>query len=102
MKYFRKTVLVSGIWYIVSTPKERVEKDTTDTVRSASYLDLHWTINGKEKLLTKLYDKRDDFSFCIVNFPFFCDSIPLAPAYEVFISQIIRYLSRLLTIRLLE
>ena len=41
--------------------------------------------------MTKLYDKRDDFSFKIVNFPFICGNIPSTPAYGVFISQLIRY-----------
>jgi hypothetical protein len=40
---------------------------------------------------TKLYDKRDDFNFVIVNFPFICSNIPAAPAYGVYISQLIRY-----------
>ena len=40
---------------------------------------------------TKLYDKRDDFNFPIVNFPFICSNIPAAPAYGVYISQLIRY-----------
>jgi hypothetical protein len=30
---------------------------------------------------TKLYDKKDDFNFPIVNFPFICSNIPAAPAY---------------------
>jgi hypothetical protein len=38
-----------------------------------------------------LYDKRDDFNFPIVNFPFICSNIPAAPAYGVYISQLIRY-----------
>jgi hypothetical protein len=38
-------------------------KDTTDTDRSASYLDLHLEIDSKGRLRTKLYDKRDDFNF---------------------------------------
>ena len=29
--------------------------------------------------------------FPIVNFPFICSNIPAAPAYEVYISQLIRY-----------
>jgi hypothetical protein len=41
--------------------------------------------------ITKLYDKRDDFNFHIVNFPFICSNIPAAPAYGVYISQLIRY-----------
>jgi hypothetical protein len=40
---------------------------------------------------TSLYDKRDDFDFAIVNFPFLCSNIPLSPAYGVYISQLIRY-----------
>ena len=40
----------------------------------------------------KIYDKRDDFNFAIVNFPFICSNIPAAPAYGVYnISQMIRY-----------
>ena len=35
-------------------------KDSTDTDRSASYLDLHLEIDSEEWLRTKLYDKRDD------------------------------------------
>jgi len=38
----------------------------------------------------KLYDKRDDFTFPIVNFPFLCGNIPAAPAYAVYISQLAR------------
>ena len=39
----------------------------------------------------KLYDKRVDFNFPIVNFPFICSSIPAAPVYGVYISKLIRY-----------
>ena len=72
-------------------PIELEIKDTTDTDRSASYLDLHLEIDSEGRLRTKLYDKRDDFNFPIVNFPFICSNIPAAPAYGVYISQMIRY-----------
>jgi hypothetical protein len=49
----------------------------------------HW--NTKNILRTKLYDKRYDFNLPIVNFPFICSNIPAAPAYGVYISQVIRY-----------
>ena len=39
----------------------------------------------------KLYDKRDDFNFPIVNFLFICSSIAAAPAYGVYIFQLLRY-----------
>ena len=42
---------------------------TSYNYKSASYLDLHLEID-KEGRLKKLYDKRDDFSFQIVTFPF--------------------------------
>ena len=72
-------------------PIELEIKDTTDTDRSASYFDIPLEIDSKGRLRTKLYDKRDDFNFPIVNFPFICSNIPAAPAYGVYISQMIRY-----------
>ena len=65
-------------------------KETTETSASSSYLDCYLYIdNGK--LTTRLYDKRDDFNFPIVNFPFLSSNIPSAPAYGVYVSQLIRY-----------
>ena len=61
-------------------------KVTTDTDRSASYLDLHLEIDSQGRLRTKYYDKTDDLIFPIVNFPFICSNIPAAPAYGVYIS----------------
>jgi hypothetical protein len=72
-------------------PIELEINDTTDTDMSASYLDIHLEIDSECQLRTKLYDKRDDFNFPIVNFPFICSNIPAAPAYGVYISQMIRY-----------
>jgi hypothetical protein len=37
-------------------------KDTSDTDRSASYLDLHLEIDSEGRLRTQHYDKRDDFN----------------------------------------
>jgi hypothetical protein len=71
-------------------PIELEIRDTTDTDRSASYLDPHLEIDSGGRLRTKLYDKRDDFNFPIVNFPFICSNIS-APAYGVYIYQMIRY-----------
>jgi hypothetical protein len=47
-------------------PIEFEIKNTTDTDRSASYLDLHLETDSEERLRTKLYDKRD-----YLNFPTF-------------------------------
>ena len=43
-------------------PIELEIKDTTDTDRFASYLDLQLEIDRVGRLRTKLYDKRDDFN----------------------------------------
>ena len=70
-------------------PIEPEIKDTTAADRSASYLDLHLEIDSEGRLRTKHYDKRDDFNFPIVNFPFVCSNILSAPAYGVYISHLI-------------
>ena len=66
-------------------------KETTDTASSASFLDLYLEFDDSGQLSTKIYDKRDDFNFKIINFPNMCSNIPASPAYGVYISQLIRY-----------
>ena len=41
-------------------------------------------------IITEVYDKRDNFNFNIVNYPFICSNIPARPTYVVYISQLIR------------
>ena len=72
-------------------PPELEVKETTDTASSASYLDLFLEFDDSGQLSTKIYDKRDDFNFKIINFPNMCSNIPASPAYGVYISQLIRY-----------
>ena len=62
--------------------------NTTDT--EAPFLDLHLSIaNGF--VSSKIYDKRDDFDFDIVNFPFLDGDVPRRASYGVCISQLIRF-----------
>ena len=72
-------------------PCELEIKDTTDSDMSVSYLDILLEKDSDGNLTTKLYDKRDDFNFSIVNFPYLCSNIPSSPAYGVYVSQLIRY-----------
>ena len=72
-------------------PSELEIKDTTDTDKSALYLNLFLEMTTDGRLHTKIYDKRDDFHFPNVNFPFPCSNIPAATAYGVYVSQLIRY-----------
>ena len=43
------------------------------------------------KCVTKIYDKRDDFDFDIINFPHLDGDIPKRPAYGVYTSQLVRF-----------
>ena len=55
------------------------------------FLDLHLKFDDSGKLSTKIYDKRDDFNFDIVNFPYLDGDVPRAPSYGIYISQLVRY-----------
>jgi Fe-S-cluster formation regulator IscX/YfhJ len=50
-------------------------KETTDTASSASFLDLYLEFDDSGQLSTKIYDKRDDFNFKIINFPNMCSTL---------------------------
>ena len=81
----RVYVFINDVFYfhdqITSIPLSLKFKDSTDTDRSTSYLDPHLEIDSEGRRRKKLYDKRDDFNFLIVNFSFICTNIPAAPAY---------------------
>ena len=56
----------------------------------ASFLDLPLSIlSGFVK--TKIFDKRDDFDFDIVNFPFLDGDVPRSTSYGIYIPQLIRF-----------
>ena len=44
-----------------------------------------------DHVFAKIYDKRDDFDFEIVNFPFLDGDVPRSTSYGVYISQLIRF-----------
>ena len=48
------------------------------------FLDLNLSIHN-DIVSTKIYDKRDDFNFDIVNFPFLDGDVPRSPSYGVYI-----------------
>ena len=53
-------------------------------------MDLHLSISNGF-VSSKIYDKRDDFDFDIVNFPFLDGDVPRRPSYGVYICQLIRF-----------
>ena len=57
---------------------------------AALLLELHLSISdGFVK--TKIFDKREDFDFDIVNFPFLDGDVPRSTSYVVYISQLIHF-----------
>ena len=72
-------------------PSQLTVEKANESDHLADYLDITFIIDNGGKLSTRLYDKRDDFDFHIVNFPFLSSNIPSGPSYGVYISQLIRY-----------
>ena len=78
----------SMLSYIYPSELHLHKANASDT--EASFLDLHLSISdGFVK--TKIFDKRDDFDFDIVNFPFLDGEVPRSTPYGVYISQLIRF-----------
>ena len=71
-------------------PKELILNKSNVSSTDVSFLDLHLTLNNNV-LKTNLYDKRDDFNFDIVNFPYLDGNIPKGPSYGTYISQLVRF-----------
>ena len=73
-------------------PSELELKDTTLCSPEVCYLDTK-IVHGDSSALfhISVYDKREDFNFRIVNFPFMDSNIPTTPVYGVYVSQLVRY-----------
>ena len=74
------------VGHIYPTELQLKKANSSDT--EAPFLDLNLSItNGI--VSSKFYDKKDDFIFEIVNFPFLDGDVPRSPSYGVYISQLI-------------
>ena len=71
-------------------PRELEIKLESNNIREVSYLDLRIKSEGGT-LDFSIYDKRDDFNFQIVDFPYMDSCIPRKSALGVFYSQLIRF-----------
>ena len=67
----------------------QLNKANTSNTKTA-FLDLDISIED-DIIITKIYDKRDDFTFNIVNFPYLDSDVPKSPSYGIYISQLVRY-----------
>ena len=71
-------------------PRDLEIKLESNNTKVVTYLDLK--IESENSILKfSVYDKRDDFSFDIVNFPYIDSCIPKKSAFGVYYSQLIRY-----------
>ena len=71
-------------------PTELLLNKANSSDTESPFWDLNLSIlNGI--VSSKIYDKRDDFNFEIVNFPFLDGDVYRAPSYGVYISQLIPF-----------
>jgi hypothetical protein len=70
-------------------PTEMVVNKTNISVCKSTFLDLQISIY-RGKFLVKLYDKRKEYSFNVISYPFLDGNIPNGPSYGIFISQLVR------------
>ena len=75
--------------HIIHPAELQLNKANTSDTETA-FLDINLSIHN-DIVTTKIYDKRDDFNFDIVNFPFLDGDVPQRPSYGVYISQLIRF-----------
>ena len=83
-------IMCGGVFlgWIYPTELQLNKANSSDT--EAPFLDLNLSITNSI-VSSKIYDKRDDFNFEIVNFPFLDGDVPRSPSYGVYISQLIRF-----------
>ena len=61
---------------------QHIKDNASDS--EAAFLDLKLSIHN-DTVSTKIYDKRNDFDFDIVNFPFLDGDVSRRPSYGVYI-----------------
>ena len=88
-KYLDDVLIIDNIYFDQMVdriyPTEQLNRaNSSDT--EAPFLDLNLCISNGT-VSTKIYDKRDDFDFDIVNFPFLDGDVPRRTSYGVYISQ---------------
>ena len=71
-------------------PAELQSNKANSSDTEAPVLDFNLSISNGI-VSTKIYDKRDDLDFDIVNFPFLDGDVPRRTSYGLYISQLIRF-----------
>ena len=63
---------------------------TNTSDKETSFLGLNIKVIGGD-IYTSVYDKRDDFRFPIVNFPWLSDDVLRLPSCGIYISHLVRF-----------
>ena len=71
-------------------PKELVLNKENKSSKKSTFLDIEINIQGN-MIYTNLYDKRDDFSFNVNNFPIMSSNILFKRTHGIVISQMLRH-----------
>ena len=67
-------------------PMELQLNKANTSYKETSFIELNIKVIGSD-VHTSVYDKRDDFGFPIVNFPWLSADVPRLPPYGVYISR---------------
>ena len=93
-RYFDDILNINNVYFdnmisqIYPSELQLNKVNTSDT--EAAFLDLHLSLSN-DIVSTKIYDKRDNFDFKIVNFSFLDCVVPRSTFFGVYISQLIRF-----------
>ena len=71
-------------------PRELQLNKANTSDKDTSFLDLNIKVIGSNNH-TSAYDKRNDFGFPKVNFPWLSGDVPRLPSYGIYISQLVRF-----------
>ena len=74
----------------INPPELQLNKANTSDTEVPFFFYLHLSISNGF-VSSKIFDKRDDFDFDKVNFPFLDVDVPRSTSYAVYISQLIRF-----------
>ena len=93
-RYFDDILNINNVYFenMVSQiyPSELQLNKAGASGAEAAFLDLHLSISN-DILSAGIYDKRDDFGFGVVNFPFLDGDVPRSASYGVCVSRLVRF-----------
>ena len=71
-------------------PEVMVLNNTNVSPQKVNFLDITISVY-QGKFRYECYDKRNDFNFNVISFPYMCGNLPLVQMHGLFVSQLVRY-----------